>query len=113
MGHRSHRHEREIAVRVLHDRLTTVVFVLVPQTLENAFRRVPPLAMHLTIALQNLVNNRQELVQLRPPQFRQSIPRWLRMIQHLLQRLPTNVVLPTCRTLADLAVQHTTANLGP
>lgn len=49
---------------ILDDRFATVKTMFVPETFEDTFGRVPLLATHLAIALQNLLDNRQKRFQL-------------------------------------------------
>ena len=68
-------------------------------------RRVPLLAVNLSITLEDFMNDRQEWLQLRRPGLRAAIAGRFRVRQNLLQRLPVNLVFGTSGPLADLSVQ--------
>ena len=90
-----------------------VTIMLIPQSLKDPLRGVPLLAMRLLICRQDLLDHRQERIQLRGSTRRSPVTRRLRMRQHFLQRLPVQAVLRTRLPLTDLARQHATANLRP
>ncbi len=87
--------------------------MLVPQPLEDPLRRVPLLAVDLPVALEDLLDDRQEPVELRLPLLRQPVARRLHVRQDLRQRVPVDPVLGTGRPLADLAPEDPAANLAP
>jgi hypothetical protein len=97
----------------LHDRYTTRVGMLIPQAIKDSLRRVTLLQMNIPVTLQDLLNHRQEQIQLRWPRLRQPILRWLAVSQNLGQRVPVNAILGTRGPLTQFAVQNATANLNP
>src|SRR6516225_5450415 len=74
---------------VLDHGLAAPVAVFIPESLENASGRMPLLLGGLAILVQDLVDNRQEWLQL-PLRPRLALPvtGWLGMRQDLLQRVP-------------------------
>ena len=100
--------------RVLDDRVTTREAVLVTQPFPDPLGRVPLLARCLLICLQNLLDDRQKRLDLRPgPRPSLAISWRLLMRQNLLQRLPVQSVLLAGRTLAQLLRQNLPANFCP
>ena len=87
--------------------------MLVTQTFEDPFRRVPLLAVNLPVTAQNLVNDRKVGSQLRCPRLRAPLAGGFRVSQDLLQRFPVNRVLGTSCPFADLADQYPSTDLGP
>ena len=100
--------------RVLDYRLATLKAMLVSQPLEDSLGRMPLLLGCLTVLFQNLVDDRQERLQL-PLRPRLALPLTgrLGMRQNLLQRVPTKVVLLTRSTPAQLLRQHQPTDLFP
>jgi len=79
------------------------VGLLVPQPLPDAMGRVPLLPGSLQVFVENLANDRQNWLDLRPvDRPLPLVPRWLLIRQNLLQRRPLKLVNPTGLTLANL-----------
>jgi len=99
---------------VLHARVAPLVVMLVPQPREDPLGRMPLLSMNLLVALEDLVDDRQELADLRlRSRLLLLVLRRLRVRQNPLERIPVDLVLPAYRPLARLVRQHLTSDLYP
>ena len=87
--------------------------MLITQSLKNALSCMSLLAVDLFIRLENLLNDRQEGIDLRSTRLGETVSRWLAVRENLLQSVPVNVILTARCTLADLVVEYTTTNLRP
>ena len=97
---------------VLHDGVAAGEPVLVPETLEDALRRVPLLVVAGPIVFQNPIDDPRERTQLRPPwRLAAAIPRRHRERQHLAYRLAVQPEHP--RGLAGAHPLNTTRPPNP
>src|SRR5512135_1557631 len=99
---------------VLDDRQAAFVAVLVAEPLEDALGGVPLLPGGLAVILEDLMEDRQQGVELGPRAGRgPAIARRLGMAEDLGERVPVDVVLTASRSLAQAVDEDATADLGP
>ncbi len=102
------------ADRFLDALVRPVEGVLDDQPVEDPLGRVPLLLRGPPVGLQDLGNQRQIRLHLRPlARLRPSVSRRLDVAEDLLERLPVQPVLPARLALADLAGQHPAADFRP
>jgi hypothetical protein len=99
---------------LLDDRDATLVALLLDQTVEDPLTRVTLLLWRPTVLVEHLMDHRQKCFQLRlAPRLLALIPRRFLVRQNLCQRAPSQAVLLARLPLADLLMQHPSANLNP